>query len=267
MTNPAKLSLTNPPVAIVLAQFSLNALILTNQASCLRENFRRIGLSRMTRKHERTVSLRPGSLQPDVREKVVTVFLDPEHQRGVSLDGNNLVYFSGKHVDFSGFAAALSEIVQCFETGGVEFQAKVIALRYVNVFEIFDDNLGVMSESLRGVDWKKLGNCHHHHKYYFWCETDRGRLDLRFTTEHGNKRPENLGHADEVFSTTHLRSSDETVAHLDIFETTNPAKNTWNWDHSQNLLIEMNRTIEAAFIHALAPEALVQRFGKLEESE
>ena len=263
MTNLPKLSLSDPPVAIVLAQFTLLSPIAPLDPR-LRELFKQIGLLRMKSKHERRFSLRPDSHVPEVREKVVTIFLDQRQERGVSLDGNNLIYFTGMHTNFSEFAEALSEIVACTTPGGIDFKFQSMALRYVNVFEILEDNLDVMSSSLRGMNWKNLGNRHHHHKYQFWCETDRGRLDLRFATEHGDKLPENLGHAADVFSPMHLRSSDEIVAHLDIFETTKPVTDSSACSRWKNCLKEMNRTIEAAFIDAIDPVALVQRFGKKE---
>lgn len=266
MNNLPKLTLKNPPVAIVLAQFTLASQTGPQVSPKLRELFKSVGLVRMTTKHERSVTLRPDSPTPDIRERVVTVFLDKDHERGVSLDGSNMICFTGNHKDFSHFLLFLSDIVQCTITAEVTFLVTNIALRYINVFDIEDDSLDVMTESLRGVRWQGLGKSHHHHKYSFWCETDRGRLDFRFVTEHGDRQPADLGHAASVFSKRHLRSSDEIVGHLDIFESSKPTKDGFGWEQTKEYLIEMNRTIETAFINAINPQALNQRFGRKEIS-
>lgn len=266
VNNLPKLSLENPPVAIVLAQFTLATPTGSQVSLELRELLKQVGLVRMTTKHERSVTLRPDSAAPEIRERVVTVFLDKDHELGVSLDGSNLVCFTGKHKDFSHFLLFLSDIVRCTITAEINFLVTTIALRYINVFDIENDSLDVMSESLRGVRWKGLGKSHHHHKYAFWCETDRGRLDFRFTTEHGDRQPADLGHAASVFSPKHLRSSDEIVGHLDIFESSKPAKEGLGWEQTKEYLTEMNRTIEAAFINAIDPQALIERFGRTEIS-
>ena len=113
MNNLPKLTLTNPPVAIVLAQFTLAASTGPQISPALRELLKSVGLVRMTTKHERSVTLRPDSPIPDIKEKVVTVFLDKNHERGVSLDGSNLICFTGNHKDFHQFVLFLSDIVQC----------------------------------------------------------------------------------------------------------------------------------------------------------
>ncbi len=264
MTNLPKLTLSNPPVAIVLAQFTLFPSNSSHVSPTLRELFKSVGLVRMTTKHERSVTMRPDSPTPEIRERVVTVFLDKDHEKGVSLDGSNLICFTGNHKDFDSFLLFLSDIVQCAVTAKIEFVVKNIALRYINVFDIEDDSLDVMAESLRGVRWQSLGKSHHHHKYSFWCETDRGRLDFRFATEHGDRHPADLGHAASVFSPKHLRSSDEIVGHLDIFESSKPSKEGFGWEKAKDYLIEMHRTIEAAFIIAINPIALKERFGRME---
>ena len=264
MTNLPKLTLRNPPVAIVLAQFALAPSTSSQVSHQLRELLKSVGLVRMTTKHERSVTLRPDSPTPDIRERVVTVFLDVNHEKGVSFDGSNLLCFTGNHKDFDSFLLFVSDIVQCTVTAKINFVFTNIALRYINVFEIEDDCLDVMTESLRGMRWQDIGKPHHHHKYSFWCETDRGRLDFRFATEHGDRPPADLGHAASVFSPKHLRSSDEIVGHLDIFESSKPSKDGFGWEKTKDYLIEMHQTIEAAFINAINPISLAERFGRTE---
>ncbi len=258
---PSNFTLSNPPLAIVLAQFSLRQVFSQPILEDMRSSLRSIGLERLTRKNERSISFSPGSINPTVRDSQAWILLDSKYTKGLSVVGSDLSCFTGHHSGFEDFVAYLSSIVSTISHGGTVLQVASIALRYINVFEIGNDPTIVVKNTLGGLDRTNLGKEHHHHNYEFWCDTDHGRLTLRFSTAHGDRKPAQLGHAEAVFPTECLRSYDETVGHLDIFTNTTNLGAPVNWEDSKAILKIMNMNIEQAFLNAINESALVERFG------
>ncbi len=258
---PSKFTLSKPPLAVVLAQFGLQYPISDSTLNNMRSSLRRAGLERLTKRRDRTVSFSPPSIEPKVQDLEVSILVDSKNSKGVSVAGNTISCFTGRHSNFTDFIQYLSQVVASISGGGGTFEATSVALRYINVFEIGDDPATVVKQSLRGLERFNLGKEHHHHNYEFWCDTDQGRLTLRFSTTHGDRKPAQIGHADVVFPHDRLTSYDVMVGHLDIFANTNALSPPSNWEASKGILQRMNLDIEQAFLNAIDESALVNKFG------
>lgn len=262
---PARFTLTKSPLAIVLAQFCLRHPVLEPTLAQLRHSLRAIGLERLTKKNERSVSVSPGSLNPAVKDTQISVLLDTKSTKGVSFAGNAFSYFTGRHTSFAEFVEDLSSIIDAVSRSGPSFEATSVALRYINVFEIGSEPTTVVKRSLGGLDRRGLGKDHHHHNYEFWCDTDHSRLTVRFSTTHGDRKPAQLGHAEAVFPPECLRSYDDNVGHLDIFANTRNLGQPADWLAAQSILQDMNLRIEQAFLNAIDEAALIETFGAREK--
>jgi uncharacterized protein (TIGR04255 family) len=258
---PSNFTLSEPPLAVVLAQFCLGHPVLQPTLDQMRSSLRSSGLERLTKKVERSVTISPGSLNPNVQDRQISILLDSNSTKGLSIAGNELSCFTGHHTSFAEFVEYLSHIAESVSYGGSAFQVISIALRYINVFEIGNDPTTVVKSSLAGLDRTHLGKEHHHHNYEFWCDTEHGRLTVRFSTTHGDRKPAQMGHAEAVFPPKFLRSYDETVGHLDIFANTKTLSPPATWKESKAILQDMNLNIEQAFLNAINESAMVDKFG------
>jgi uncharacterized protein (TIGR04255 family) len=259
---PSKFVLVRPPLAVVLAQFGLRSPISDESVNLVRKSLHAIRLDRAMKKHERSVSFNPPSIEPKIQDLLVYNFLDSANTQGVSVAGSTVSCFASEHHNFSRFVDYLSSVVAAISVAGIAFDVTSIALRYINVFEADGDPATVVKRSLRGLDHANLGKEHHHHNYEFWCDTDEGRLTVRFSTMHGDQKPAQIGHAVAVFPSRCLRSYDVMVGHLDIFANTTRSLNPpISWEASKRVLQAMNRNIEQAFLNAIDETALIEKFG------
>jgi uncharacterized protein (TIGR04255 family) len=206
----------------------------------------------------------PASINPIVTEFDVWTLIDSNNTKGIAIAGKSLSCFMSTDDGFQAFSDYIGSIATAMLACGWTFEVTSIALRYVNVFEIGDDQTTVVTKSLGGLKRDGIGKDHHHHNYEFWCDTDYGKLTLRFSTTHGDKKPAQLGHAEVVFPARSLRSYDEVVGHLDIFAATHtnkPLNPPADWASTAAILKTMNLTIEQAFLNAINEDALVDKFG------
>lgn len=260
---PGHFKLADAPLAVVLAQFTLQRAVSSESFVKLRESLRSLGLERMTKKRERSVSITPASINPVVTDFDVWTLIDRMNTKGMAIAGKSLTCFMATHVSFQAFSAYIGGITTAMSACGSTFETTSIALRYVNVFEIGDDPTTVVTTSLGGLNRDGIGKDHHHHTYEFWCDTDYGKLTLRFSTTHGDKKPAQLGHAEVVFPMRFLSSYDEIVGHLDIFAATSankPLNPPADWISTAATLKTMNLTIERAFLNAINEVAIVSKF-------
>lgn len=257
---PGHFRLSKAPLAMVLAQFTLQRAVSSQSLGQLRESLRSNGLERLTKKRERSVSFTPASINPVLRDSEAWILLDSKSTKGVSVADKAISCFTSDYTSFSEFSAYHGSIATSLSSCGSSFEATTVALRYVNVFDVGDDPTTVVTKSLGGLNRTGIGKEHHHHNYEFWCDTDYGRLALRFSTTHGDRKPAQLGHAEVVFPTEFLKSYDDLVGHLDICANTKTLSQPANWAGTATILEGMNLSIEQAFLNAINEDSLVSKF-------
>lgn len=259
---PGKFRLKNPPLALVLAQFELCESV-NRSGEEVRDSLRVYGLERLSKKLERKVTIRANDLTPIVQNSDTFIIVDANNTRGVSVSRSLVNYFTSTHTGFASFLENVSKALSCLGRPIDDLRFKAISLRYVNAFHIDTSLTEIVRDSLGGIDRTAFQHDHHHHLYHFWCETNNGRLDVRFSTEHGDSKPKDLGHAEIVYPPRYLWSYDQLVGHLDIFETWKKKADTSyvDWEGGVDVLKTMNCNIEQAFLNVIRPEAMRSRFG------
>lgn len=258
---PGNFRLKASPLALVLVQFSVSVAIdLT--AETLRECLKTCGLEKLTKKFERNVTVNPTSPAPVVQDRTVCILLDSDGDSGISVVDNTFAYFTNKHETYDDLANTLSKLIECIESAARPISITSVALRYVNAFRIAKHHTEVVSDSLGGLSRNGLVKEHHHHNYEFWCETDDGRLHTRFATDHGDRKPKQLGHSEQVYPHRAIWSYEQSIGHLDIFETSNNmVQSPIDWPTASMMLKRMNLNIEQAFLNAVKEDAMVNQFG------
>lgn len=262
---PGKIRLSASPLAMVMAQFTLQKVISVEAMNTVRESLRKIGISRLTKKRERSVSITPASINPVVKDFESSILLDPMNSKGVSAAEKSVSCFTSAYTSFGEFLSFAGEVVRSLSDRQTPFDCTSIALRYVNVFDIGNDPTTIVTQSLGGLKRTGIGKDHHHHNYEFWCDTEYGKLTLRYSTMHGDRKPAQLGHAEVVFPTRFLKSYDELVGHIDIIANTKTLSTPVDWNETTKILQKMNLSIEQAFLNAINEEALRSRFGAEEK--
>ena len=252
---PGKIELGNPPLALVLVQISIQSPI---DVSTVRECLKQLGLERLTKKLQKNVSVNPTSLSPVVQDRSIFIFLDSGRKRGLSICNNDIAYFTADHRSFDSLFGEFHKTLECL--GVKEKVITSAALRYVNAFKYDNSPTDVVRDSLGGLDRTGLPLPHHHHNYEFWSETNDGRLHTRFATDHGDRKPKHLGNAEEVYP-SFIWSYDDNAGHLDIYEMANKLQQTpTDIVGLEKILRRMNLNIEQAFINAIKPEVMKNRF-------
>lgn len=257
MFQPGKIKLEASPLALVVLQVSLQQPIKVD--SELRTCLRTCGLERLTKKLQNNVSVNPTNLSPVVQKREIFVFLSPDSKRGLSISEKQIAYFKNDHSGFNDLLDDFQKISQCLELANNLFET--ISLRYVNAFKFSQSATEVVEDSLGGLNREGLGKPHHHHNYEFWCETEDGRLHTRFSTDHGDRTPKQLGDAEAIYPSRFRWSYDEHVGHLDIFETSKPlSANPVNHEGATEVLRRMNLNVERAFINSIKNEVMSELF-------
>lgn len=252
---PGKFKLTNPPLALVIAQVGFADSVAADQyvvqlRTCL-SNLS-VPLSIHSQKTEPNVT--PPNM--NLTRSLVHLFVNQDRTHGLTLAPGGIAIFTSRHGGYDAFVALLREVFECVQDIGIELNSRGLGLRYVNVMEA-DGQYDPIDATLAGLRRKGLEQFEHfHHKYEYWCVTEKGRLHVRCVSQHGDRLPEQLSHAEAVFPTTRLKSYEDTVYHLDIFENVQFSE-PFGQAAFMDQLDGMHLRIDQAFLNAVSEDALV----------
>ena len=253
--------LADGPLAVVIASINFNDIHNPDpsQLTAIRECLAGAGYVNENRQAQRNVTF-TGTSNPRMEDFTVYQYLNADRTRGASLSRQSLSYFASSHNGIDELTTEFNQIISCFQETLKCRVVNNLGLRYVNVFKLESIPSVKISPSLTGLGHRGLTepNGHFHHNYEFWCDTGNGRLHTRYAVTHGDRRPEQLGTANSVFPADKLASYSDHFCHLDIFENTHKLERELELAERTQILRDLNRRIEQAFLNSVTDEAMNQ---------
>lgn len=184
-------------------------------------------------------------------------FLNNELNCGFAVAKESISLFTSKYEGFDQLASIYKSILHgVCSSCGTDESFHSLGVRYLNRFPLNDS--GPLAAGISGFRPSGILEQfeHQHPSSDFWCQTEKGRLHVRSALNHGSTSPENMGYADVVFDNSLLRSFDEMVTHLDIFESLTD-KEGMTTDEVFEELGSARLRISQAFLDSISDEQIV----------